>query len=95
MSEAPRTADEIPLPGGDFRLFITRLSFQGMLSLGLLENPITATKQLNRHGARMIIDDLAMLRDKSSGNLDHDEAEHLDKVIRDLEYAYAKLDGGE
>ena len=57
MSETQRTAEEIPLPGGDFRLFVTRLSFQGMLSLGLLENPITKTKHLNLHGARMIVDD--------------------------------------
>jgi len=31
-----------------------------------------------------LIDDLAMLREKTSGNLDDDEAAYLDKVLADL-----------
>ena len=34
MSEEPHKAEDLPLPGGSFQLFITRLHFQGMLSLG-------------------------------------------------------------
>ena len=37
-----RTAADVPLPGGDFRLFVTRLSLQAMMSLGMLENPLTS-----------------------------------------------------
>ena len=48
MSDETRRAEELPLPGGEFRLFVTRLSFQGLLSCGLLENPVTGTKQVNR-----------------------------------------------
>jgi len=90
MSEQ-RTAEDLPLPGGDFRLFITRLSFQAMLSLGLLENPITGTKQVNEAGARMIVDDLVMLQDATRGNITPDEAAHLDKVVSDLTVALSKL----
>jgi len=89
--EGPTDAD-LPLPGGDFRLFVTRLSIQAMLALGLLENPLTNTKQRNLDGARMVLDDLSMLREKTLGNLESDEAAHLDKVIRDLEHAFASLE---
>jgi len=92
LSEEQRTAADLPLPGGEFRLFITRLSFQAMLGLGLLENPLTGTKQQNLSGARMVIDDLLMLREKTLGNLGPDEAGHLDKVIRDLEHAFVALE---
>lgn len=86
-----RRADELPLPGGDFRLFVTRLSFQGILALGLLENPLTGTKRFDAGSARMVIDDLRTLREKVRGNLDEDEEAHLDKVIDDLEHAWSRV----
>ena len=86
MTESRRASD-LPLPGGSFRLFVTRLSFQAMLALGLLENPITKARTTNLANARMLLDDLLMLRAKTAGNLDPDEHEHLEKVISDVEYA--------
>ena len=89
--ESERRASEVPLPGGDFRLFVTRLSFQAMLSLGLLENPLTGTKQVNRAGAVMLIADLEMLSDKTFGNLDGDESAYLEKILSDLRHHLARL----
>lgn len=93
MSAAPRRASEMPLPGGNFRLLVTRLSFQAMICLGILENPVTKTKEANLANARMLVDDLVMLREKTKGNLDRDEQAHLDKVIGDLQMALGKLAG--
>ena len=86
-----RRASEVPLPGGNFRLFTTRLSFQAMISLGLLENPLTQTRRVDLDSARMLIEDLKMLRDKTRGNLEDDEEAQLEKSVRDLEYALARL----
>ena len=91
MTAAPRRASDVPLPGGNFRLLVARLSFQAMICLGILENPVTKTKEANRGNARMLVDDLVMLREKTKGNLDPDEAAHLDKVIGDLQMALAKI----
>ena len=87
----PRRASEVPLPGGNIRLFTTCLSFQAMISLGLLENPITQTRRVDLDSARMLIEDLKMLRDKTRGNLEDDEEAQLEKSVRDLEYALARL----
>jgi hypothetical protein len=87
-----RRADEVPLPGGDFRLFVTRLAYQGMLACGLIENPLTRTKQVNAASARMILDDVEMLLDKTQGNLTLDERDHLQKVYSDLSRLVAKLE---
>jgi hypothetical protein len=86
MSE-PRRARDVPLPGGNFRLFATRLSFQAMISLGMIENPLTKTRSKNLPNAQMLLDDLVMLREKTAGNLEADEADHLEKLISDIEYA--------
>ncbi|HPF13392.1 MAG: DUF1844 domain-containing protein [Planctomycetes bacterium] len=86
-----RTASDMPLPGGDFRLFLTRLSLQGFLACGLLENPITGRKDVNPAGARMVLDDLKMLREKTLGNLEPGEEQTIDKAIEDLGHAVAAL----
>ncbi len=85
-------AEDVPLPGGDFRLFITRLSYQGMLCLGVLENPVTKTRQVNLDQARMVLDDLIMLQERTSGNLDADEAAHMHKIVGDLSHLYEQVE---
>jgi hypothetical protein len=90
--EMQRRASDVPLPGGDFRLFVTRLSFQAMIALGLIENPVTKTKQANADSARMLVDDLQMLREKTAGNLEEDEAQYLDKILGDLRHHLTRLD---
>ena len=93
MSEGVRKASDVPLPGGNFQLLVSRLSIQAMISLGILENPLTKKKDPHPHNARMLLDDLAMLREKTSGNLTDEEQSHLDKVLADLETVMAKLHG--
>jgi len=88
-----RRASDVPLPGGDFRLFVTRLSFQAMLSLGLIENPLTGTKQVNAASARMLVDDLKMLLEKTRGNLEPDEEAYLEKVSGDLDRHFEQIVG--
>jgi hypothetical protein len=90
--EMQRRASDVPLPGGDFRLFVTRLSFQAMIALGLIENPVTKTKQPNVDSARMLVDDLQMLREKTAGNLEDEEAQYLDKILGDLRHHLTRLD---
>jgi uncharacterized protein DUF1844 len=82
--EGARKASDLPLPGGNFHLFVSRLSIQAMISLGILENPLTKKKTVHPGNARMLVEDLRMLREKTDGNLDGDEKAHLDKVIGDL-----------
>ncbi len=89
MSDAENmTAEDLPLPGGDFTLFLTRLNIHGLMSLGLMENPMTHEKHLNLDQARMIVLDLEMLREKTSGNLTEFESNQLTKIASDLRHAY-------
>jgi hypothetical protein len=94
VTEGVRKASDMPLPGGNFQLLVSRLSIQAMISLGILENPLTKRKEAHPHNARMLLDDLAMLKEKTSGNLSVDEAAHLDKVLADLETVMARLSDG-
>jgi hypothetical protein len=88
--QSARTAADMPLPGGDFSLFLSRLSIQGLLACGVLENPISGQKQQNQAMAQALIDDLAMLQDKTRGNLEPDEDSHLSKVLSDLQEVFRR-----
>ncbi|MFT7680502.1 MAG: hypothetical protein ACI8QC_004508 [Planctomycetota bacterium] len=93
MTDEPElTAADLPLPGGDFRMFVTRLSFQGLLSCGVLENPVTNSRQVNMPNAYLVQGDLEMLQRKTSGNLDGEEKAHLDKVVSDLQTIIEKVE---
>lgn len=88
-----RTAEELPLPGGDFRLFVSKLAFQALIALGVIENPVTRTTDANLDHAKMVIDDLRMLRDRTKGNLSADEDSHLTKVLSDLQFHFVGVSG--
>ncbi len=95
MSEtASQRTDGSSLPGGDFRLFVQKLAFQTLLGLGLFENPLTRRKEVNLPQAKSVLNDLVMLREKTRGNLERDEDEHLSRVIRDLEHQFVSLSRG-
>jgi hypothetical protein len=82
------TAADIPLPGGDFQLFVSRLALQGMLALGMMENPLTRRRDVHLGNARTMLRDLELLREKTAGNLTPAEAQHLERVLAVLGHNY-------
>ncbi|MEM7308059.1 MAG: DUF1844 domain-containing protein [Planctomycetota bacterium] len=87
----PRTAGEAPLPGGSFRLLIQKMGYQALISMGVVENPLTRERSINLPGARAVFADLEMLQDKTRGNLDPDEEDHIEKVLGELREAFSRL----
>jgi hypothetical protein len=86
-----RKAEDVPLPGGNFTLFVQKLGYQALITLGVVENPLTRTREPNLAHAQSVIDDLMMLRDKTRGNLATDEEQHLVQVIGDLQRHFVML----
>ena len=87
----PRTAEDVPLPGGNFTLFVQKLGYQALIALGVVENPLTKSREPNLGHARMVIDDLMMLRERTKGNLSSDEEQHLSGVLGDLQRHFVTL----
>ena len=79
MSGAPPT-------GGDFRIFVQKIALQGFYALGLVEIPgAPRPPKPNLDAARMVVEDLKMIRSKTEGNLDPGERMTLDKYVADLQ----------
>jgi hypothetical protein len=93
-AEETHPAGEHSLPGGDFRLLVTRLNIQCLLALGLIENPVTGKAETRLDHARALIEDLRMLRDKTKGNLSSEEEQALEKSIRDLQWQFVERSKG-
>jgi len=82
---------EQALPSGDFRIFVQKIAMQGFFALGLIEVPGAPEQRPNPQMAQGVVDDLVMLREKTSGSLDESEAMTLDKFITDLELKISEL----
>ena len=89
--ESVRRAEDVPLPGGDFRLFVQKLAYQALIALGVVENPLTKSRQPHLGHAQAVIDDLMMLRERTRGNLSGDEEQHLQQVVGDLQRHFVMI----
>lgn len=87
--EAP--APDRPLPPVDFSGFILSLSHAAMMHLGQLPDPLTGKAQADFNMARHTIDTIAMIREKTQGNLEEEEQRLLDNVLSQLRLAFVQL----
>jgi hypothetical protein len=90
-AEAPprgRVTRPAPLPEIDFATFILSLGTSVLYHLGEVPGPEGQTAAANLPLAKQTIDILALLRDKTKGNLGQDEAQLLDSLLYDLRIKY-------
>ncbi len=78
MSAEPR---ELPL---SFSSFVISLASSAMVHLGEAPDPGTGTTSVDLPLARNTIDLLGVLKSKTQGNLDEEEARLLDALVHDL-----------
>jgi len=80
------------LPAIDFSTFVLSLSTSALYALGLSANPETGeAAEANPLVARQTIDTLEMLREKTRGNLEDDEAKLLDSLLYELRMRFLEL----
>jgi len=70
--------------------FVLMQAQQIALMLGHLPGPNGKTLEPNLPVAKIFIDQLDMIREKTRGNLAKDEEEMLNKVLTDLQLAYVE-----
>ena len=74
-----------------FSSFILGLSTQALMFLGEVPTAPGQATQTDLAAAQQMIDVLAMLQQKTSGNLDTGEEQMLESVLYDLRMRYVKL----
>ena len=74
----------------DFQTFVLSLASSAMVHLGRVPDPSGQGTQSNLEMARQTVDILAMLRDKTHGNLDPSESALMERVLHDLRLAFVE-----
>ncbi len=67
-----------------FNDFILLQAQNAGLFLGQIPNPSTGEKSVNLRAAKSVIDSLAMLKNKTAGNLTEHETKLLDTALKNL-----------
>ena len=88
MSDTNEKAAGAGFPEINFSTFIFSLSSSALVQLGELNDPSTGSKSLNLPVAKQTIDIIAMLEEKTKGNLTGDEEKLLKNILHDLRMKY-------
>jgi hypothetical protein len=88
--KAFKQKDGTELPQINFMTFIMSLNASAMVNLGVIEDPVTNEKGKNLTLGKQTIDILAMLAEKTKGNLNADEENMLKNILYDLRIIYVR-----
>ena len=90
--EEPRKDDEqrAPLPEVNFNSLIFSLSSSALLHFGEIVDPYSGEKKKDLVLAKHSIDTIAMLKEKTEGNLDDEEKKFIDSILTDLRWRYVR-----
>jgi len=82
---------EIPLPPATFEFLVFSLKMQAEMRLGLLKLGEGMEEELNLPAARHTIDMLAMIAEKTKGNLTLDEQRLIENSLTELRFRFVQV----
>lgn len=90
--EAPeqKREESHPLPEVNFSSLILSLSSSVLFHFGEIPDPQTGEKKKDLAMAKQGIDTVAMLKEKTKGNLSNEESMFVESVLTDLRWRYVK-----
>lgn len=91
MAEEARTTDNLPV---NFASFLVSLGSSALVHLGEVPDPQSGQHDRDLVLARHTIDLLALLQEKTKGNLDEDETRLLETLLFELRTKYLQARGG-
>jgi len=86
--EAEKREEPTALPEINFATFVVSLSSSALIHLGIAPDPMTGEQKKDLAIAKQTIDMLAMLQEKTRGNLTEDEAQLMESMLYDLRMRY-------
>jgi hypothetical protein len=73
-----------------FGTFVVGLSTQALVHLGEIPDPLSGQPSADLPAAQQLIDIIAILKEKTRGNLDHDEDTLLEAILFELRMKYVE-----
>ena len=88
--EPKEKAERAPLPEVNFNSLMFSLSSSALLHLGEIADPESGEKKKDIALAKHTIDTIAMLKEKTQGNLNGEEEKFLESILTDLRWRYVR-----
>lgn len=88
-----KASKQTPLPEIDFSSFIISLSTSVYIHLGDIPDPVTNKTVINLAMAKQTIDIIAMLKEKTEGNLTKEEDQIIDDMLYNLRMKFVAASG--
>jgi len=91
-----KAAAEQPIPDDfqvDFSTFVLSLTSSAFYHLGDIPDPQTGEKKIDLAAVKQTIDILAILKEKTKGNLDKEEEKLLDQLLYELQIKFVSAQG--
>lgn len=85
---------EPEMPPASMTTLLTMLASQALVALGKIPDPIQKKPVLRPKLARHFIDMIALLQNRTQGNLSTDEAQAMESLLHDLRVTYVEATGG-
>ena len=77
----------------DFTTFVLSVSSAAFVGLGVAPHPSSGKSEVNADLARHNIDLLELIKEKTRGNLDKDEQNLLDHLLRETRMKFVEIQG--
>lgn len=79
------------LPEASFVTLVNQIAMQAVMALGGIEEPTTGKRILDLGIAKFHIDTLAVLQEKTKGNLNEEETKFLESTLKELQMAFVSM----
>jgi hypothetical protein len=89
--DKPAQPEKLPPPS--FSLLLATFGSQAMIALGQIANPLDGKTEVRLDLAKHAIDMLAIVEQKTKGNLTADEAQMLEAILHQLRMLYVEASG--
>jgi hypothetical protein len=86
--EQEHEQQDVPLPDPTLLTLVSGLAAQAMVSLGIFPHPIDGQTRILLHQGKHLIDTVAMLSEKTSGQQTPEEAKAFESILHELRMIY-------
>ncbi|NOZ41140.1 MAG: DUF1844 domain-containing protein [Planctomycetes bacterium] len=90
-TESPAGEPPMQMPPASFEMLVTTLATEAMVALGQFPNPATQEVSLSPDHASYAIDMLAMLEEKTKGNLSPAEEKMMTELLHQLRMMFVQV----
>jgi hypothetical protein len=89
--ERGQKGDERGMPEASFKTLVGMLASQALMGLGTMRDPESQGIVVDLDGASFSIDLLAVLEEKTKGNISDDEKRELSQILSELRARYVQI----